>query len=252
MALDTTLDTTLDGILNRRIMLAQPKQGFRVAVDTVLLAAAVPTEDGETVLELGCGVGGVMLALAARVSKTILHGIEIQPELAALAHSNITRNEMGSQATVEVSDVTNYMPSSLFDHVMMNPPYHDEVSHDVSENAIKRTANSAKDGELPLWFAAADRALKPGGCLTIIHRADQLPKIVAALAPKFMRLEVLEILPKAGMAAKRVVVRSWKETRDVCWVQECLPLVLHKDDGAFSDDAEQILRHAKAVAFKAQ
>ncbi len=40
--MNNVMETTFDGLLNKRIWLEQPAEGFRIAVDTVLLAAAVP------------------------------------------------------------------------------------------------------------------------------------------------------------------------------------------------------------------
>ena len=46
-----TRDTLLDG----RIALHQPRDGYRAAIDPVFLAAAVPAPAGSRVLELGIG-----------------------------------------------------------------------------------------------------------------------------------------------------------------------------------------------------
>lgn len=65
-----TFDSDLhshDQFLGGRLMVAQPKTGYRAGVDPVLLAASVPAVRGESVLELGCGVGVASLCLAARV-----------------------------------------------------------------------------------------------------------------------------------------------------------------------------------------
>ncbi|MGB8843911.1 MAG: N-6 DNA methylase, partial [Aliidongia sp.] len=56
-----------DRLLGGRVVLRQPVQGFRAAIDPVLLAAAVSAEPGETVLELGTGTGAAALCLARRV-----------------------------------------------------------------------------------------------------------------------------------------------------------------------------------------
>ncbi|MGX9105259.1 hypothetical protein ACWTQZ_26640, partial [Escherichia coli] len=56
-----------DGILGRRLILAQPLAGPRASDDAVLLAAAVPGKAGETAVDLGCGPGTAMLCLAWRV-----------------------------------------------------------------------------------------------------------------------------------------------------------------------------------------
>ena len=74
--MDTTLATTLDGLLNKKVKLEQPKDGYRVALDTVFLASAVDAKANDLVLDLGCGVGGSMLSLAARVSGLSITGID--------------------------------------------------------------------------------------------------------------------------------------------------------------------------------
>ena len=60
-------DFTEDRILGGRVLLRQPAQGYRVAIDPVLLAAAAPARAGDLVLDVGCGVGAAALCLAARV-----------------------------------------------------------------------------------------------------------------------------------------------------------------------------------------
>jgi tRNA1(Val) A37 N6-methylase TrmN6 len=241
------MDTTLDGLLDRRVTIEQPKDGFRVAVDTVLLAATVPACTGEHVADFGCGVGGAMLCLATRVPDIVLTGIEMQRDLANLARANIVRNKMG--ADVREADVTCLKDEAAFDHIMMNPPYHDEVKHDVSAHAGKRAANTEKDGDLALWIAAAARALKSSGALMLIHRADRREEIMAYLAKSFGRIEILPVLPKAGAPPKRILIRAYKLGQGD--TIECRALVLHKNTGGYTDAAEAILRHMKAVAFTA-
>lgn len=241
------MKTTLDGILNRRITLEQPAEGFRVAVDTVLLAAAVPAREGQTVLEFGCGVGGAMLALACRVPDVAITGLEIQPELAALAATNIKRNGFASHLCVREGDAT-HLPSEwqgAFNHVMMNPPYHDRARHDVSVNSLKRRANTEEEGELVQWIASAAGALREGGCLTLIHRADRWSDLGVALQAWFGRVWIKPVLPKPEAAPKRVLIRA--EKGGSFQATEVAPLILHQADGAYSAAAEKILREVGAV-----
>ena len=51
-------DITQDSILKGRVLISQYKEGYRMAVDTVLLAASVRGGRGKKALDLGCGVGG--------------------------------------------------------------------------------------------------------------------------------------------------------------------------------------------------
>ena len=70
----------------------QPVGGYRAAVDPVLLAASVPIQDGDRVLDLGCGAGAIALCLLARVTDLLVTGIEQAPEMCDLAERNAALN----------------------------------------------------------------------------------------------------------------------------------------------------------------
>ncbi len=246
------MDTTLDGMLNRRVALEQPKDGFRVAVDTVLLAASVPARAGERCLDFGCGAGGAMLCLAVRVPGLRITGIELQPELAALCRRNIARNAWAEGLDVREGDVTDLPPALAAewgaDHVFMNPPYHEAARHDVSARADRRIANTEKEGDLARWIAAAARALKTGGMLTLIHRADRLEEIIRWSETHFGGIEILPVLPREGAAAGRVILRAKKGAAPAP-PRHARPLVLHGPGGGYTPEADDILRHAQAAGF---
>ena len=127
----------------------------------------------------------------------------------------------------------------------MNPPYHEEAKHDASANAIKRTANTEKEGDLAVWIDAATLALKQTGTLTIIHRADRQEEIIRLLQTNYGNLEVICLRPKANTEAKRVIIRAYKYTPYT--IHTHTPLILHKPEGGYSDEAENVLRHMKAI-----
>src|SRR5258705_11227196 len=78
-------DFTEDAVLSGRLRLRQPRRGHRVGHDAILLAASVPARAGETVVELGAGVGAAGLALAAPVPGIRLTMVELVPRLPAPA-----------------------------------------------------------------------------------------------------------------------------------------------------------------------
>ncbi|MFA4994067.1 MAG: methyltransferase [Bdellovibrionales bacterium] len=244
------IPTSLDGLLDQRVKLEQPTIGYRVAIDTVLLAAAVPALEGDKILDMGCGVGGAMICLACRVPNMKGLGIEIVPEIVELCHHNIGRNVFASGLVVRREDATS-LPFDLhgiFDHVLMNPPYHEEKRHDASPNDLKHAANIEKKGDLILWIAAAAAALKPSGTLTMIHRADRHDEILSFLQKTFGEVEVLPLLPKTGTVPKRMLIRARKNAAFV--VQNCYPLILHQDSGAYTEEADTILRLGEEIAFR--
>jgi tRNA1(Val) A37 N6-methylase TrmN6 len=242
--------TTIDGLLNRRMTIEQPAKGYRVAVDTVFLAAAVPALPGDRVLDMGCGVGGALLCVACRVPGIAGIGIDIQGELIEMFRRNIARNPFALGLEAIPGDVAALPPdfAGMFDHVLMNPPFHDKARHDASANIIKQTANSEKTGDLKLWIAGAAAALKSAGTLTIIHRADRQDEIIGYLQPVFGEIEILSLLRKEGATAKRIIMRARK---GAIWsLHRSQPLILHKSDGGYTDAAEAILRHCQKLVFQ--
>src|SRR5262249_19220651 len=117
---------TEDRLLGGRIRLQQPASGYRVAIDPVFLAAAVPAEAHELVLDVGCGAGAAMLCLAARVPHSRVVGLEMQRDLVRLAGDNVIANGLEARASVMIGDLLHPPPRlspGAFDHVMANPPY---------------------------------------------------------------------------------------------------------------------------------
>src|SRR6516225_6411722 len=62
---DEELATTDDAVLGGALRLRQPRRGHRVGHDAILLAASCPLEPGDSVVDLGAGVGAVGLARPA-------------------------------------------------------------------------------------------------------------------------------------------------------------------------------------------
>ena len=133
---------TCDAFLGGALDILQPKNGYRAATDPVFLAASIPASAGQSVLELGCGVGVALLCLGKRISGLEISGLEIQDEYAELARQNAQENSI--EAKIFSGDLMK-MPRDLldqnFDHVMFNPPFYDAKNVSAPENAGKSQAH---------------------------------------------------------------------------------------------------------------
>ncbi len=236
--------TTDDALLGGRVRLRQPADGYRTAIDPVLLAAACGS-NADTALDLGCGAGAGSLALLARLPQVRVTGIEIDAGLAALAQDNAAANGWAERFTAIAGDVARHATAG-FDLAFCNPPYLDAARADPSPDPDKRRADV--EGELPLagWVAAALRALKPRGTLVFVQRADRLADLLAALEGRAGEIVVFPLWPRAGMPAKRILVRARKGVRTPLVL--AAGLVLHEADGRFTPQADAILRDGQALA----
>ncbi|MFN3645435.1 MAG: tRNA1(Val) (adenine(37)-N6)-methyltransferase [Gemmobacter sp.] len=235
-------DQTQDLFLGGRLRLSQPRRGYRAAADPVLLAAACPARTGQSVLELGCGVGVASLCLGTRVAGLRLSGLELQPEYAELARHNACVS--GISLEVHEGDLRD-MPPALripFDHVIANPPYFapqdGTAARDPGRETAQREATPLAD-----WLAAARRRLQPGGWLTLIQLADRLPDLLAGMEG-FGAVSVLPLAPRPGRPANRVILRARKGARGP--FRLLAPLILH-DGPAHDGDRENYSPAARAV-----
>lgn len=222
--MNTQTDTTFDAFLGGRLMLRQPTKGYRAGVDPVLLAAAVPAQSGQSVLELGCGTGAALLCLATRVSGLGLHAVEVQPRYADLCRANAQSN--GIEATIWTADLR-VLPPELralgFDHVIANPPYFERASGNSSPLADRDIA-FAGDTSVGDWIDIATRRLKPKGMLTLIQKADRLPEILGAIDDRLGGVTVYPITGRTGRPADRIIVRARKGARAPFKLHAPIPL----------------------------
>ncbi|TAN63461.1 MAG: methyltransferase domain-containing protein [Magnetospirillum sp.] len=242
------IEITEDHLLGGRVRLCQPAAGYRAAIDPVMLAATVAAGAGDRVLDLGCGVGAAALCLLSRLPEVRVTGVELQPELARLARLNAEANGRGGSFAVIEGSVA-ALPAGLggFDHVMTNPPFHQAERGTAPSGSIKATANVEGEVDLVQWLKAAVRMLRPKGQLAIIHRADRLADLLAALRGRGVgAIRILPLWPRVGRPAGRVIVLARKGSRAPL---DLLPgLVLHGDDGGYTEAAEAVLRSAQGLA----
>ena len=253
MADTASLLTSEDGLLGGRLVLRQPREGFRAAIDPLFLAAAVPAAADDRVLDLGCGVGTAALALLTRVPEARATGLEIDATLVNLAAENARANDRAAAFEVlrgDMRDTGTVLGERLFDHVCCNPPHVRAGSGTRSENASRDRAVQEGEADLADWVDAALRHLRPKGSLVLVHRADRLEDLLAALTGRAGEIAILPLWPaaaSAGRPAKRVLLRARKGVRGPT---RLLPgLVLHQEGGGYTPEADAVLRDAAGLDF---
>jgi tRNA1(Val) A37 N6-methylase TrmN6 len=242
---------TDDAVLGGRLQLLQPARGHRAGHDAILLAAAA-TGRAQHAFDLGAGIGTAGLALLARGAARNVAMLELDPDLVRLAELNAERNGFSARATVMQSDVERIarrggVPGAAgADLVIMNPPFNDPARHRASPLPARRRAHAAPDIDLEIWLRAADRLLKAGGRVVLIHRPEALAAMLGALNGRFGAAELIPIHARAREPAIRLIVRAQKGKRTPLSI---LPgLVLADESGRASAEAEAVLRGAAALA----
>ena len=232
---------THDHLLDKQVQITQPKAGYRVGSDAVLLAASVGTITGR-VLDMGAGVGGVCLCLARRLAELQITAVEKNADMAALCSENAVQNGLQNRIRVLSADIREMPPvlAGSFDHVISNPPYHN--SHGTRPRHPDRAVAHMGDETLMRdWVKAAVWAAKPRGRISFICRADRAAELITMFDAAGAGETVLFPLWSRPMSpASRVIIQLRK---GVVGPGAVLPgLVVHNDDGNFTEAARHIMK----------
>jgi tRNA1Val (adenine37-N6)-methyltransferase len=199
-------EVTTDALFAGALSLRQPRRGYRVNIDALLLAAfAAQARAFRLAVDLGAGVGAVGLSLGFSGSAKRVVLLEREPELVVLARENLASNGLVGDA--EVSDLERSgLPRELrqrADLVVCNPPFFPPRSGTPSTRA--RTARS---GALEPFVLAARAALAgPRARAAFCYPAAALGELFACaeaarLVPKRLRF----VHARAGVPARLVLV----------------------------------------------
>ena len=248
------METTEDAFLGGKLMIAQAVHGSRAGLDAVFLAAACPAKAGERVLDAGAGSGIVALAVARRVKGVDVAGVEIDAGLCELARRNALRNGLADRAAFHCGNIgaplsqlfaLGLAPDS-FDHAVANPPFIEAGEARLPPAPmLSRAHHASAAGELESWIKCLAAFVKPRGTVTIVHRADALPRLLGFLRGRFGGLAVYPLYPREHMPATRILIQGRKGSRAPLRLMR--GMVLHGTGNAFTAEAEPILRSGSGL-----
>lgn len=241
-------ELTSDEFLGGRIVLTQPKRGFRAGFDSVLLAASVSVETS-SLLDLGAGVGTASCCVLADLPDARASLVEMQPDMLVLAQANLTSNHLTERAETLQVDLTAPgkkreaagLKSDFYSTVIANPPFFEAGKGTLAPESGRADARHMQKGGLDRWVKTAATSAAPRGEVIFIHSVTALNELLDAFDTRFGAITILPIAPRPGDDATRVLVRGIKGSRAPLRLMSTC--VLHHETGhAFQPWAEAIFR----------
>lgn len=231
---------TRDSILNGKIVMFQPKVGYRIAVDPLILAFYISVQKNQKILDAGCGVGVISLILKMKEPTLKIFAIDIDEDMCRICCKNAEENAKNivvindTIANMQVNDV---LKNERFDQVVTNPPFFTIASSRIT--SVKRRSNF-ETMRLSDWISHCFGKLKDRGMFSIIHVVERLDDIISALRQnKAGAIEIIPIFSRSDTNAKRVVVRCKKNSASSTKIMP--GLVMHDPSGKYSPAAAKIL-----------
>ncbi|MBT0666312.1 methyltransferase [Geobacter pelophilus] len=237
-------DETLDELRRYSLSLVQPRTGYRYSLDPLLLCAFVAERaTGGSLIDLGTGCGIIPLLMTRHYGAASAVGVECQEAMAGLAERNCSLN--GSQNHVrilreDILDLRRHFPVSSFDSVLSNPPFRNPGTGKTSPRAGRDIARHETTAGLSDFLSVAKYLVKPGGSIFFVYLPSRLQEFMAVAGELKLAVARLRMVHGTIGAEARIFLAELKKGRK-CDLAVEPPLVIYKDDGSYSDEAEQIL-----------
>lgn len=184
----------------------QKLRGHRWSLDD-LVCADVAASHLEAVaaqrhLDLGTGLGSVLMMLGWRFPTLDGTGIEAQADRAELARRSLAYNGAEHRARVVTGDLRDpaVLPEgSTFPLITGTPPYFPQGTGNESEKTHAAACRFELRGGVEDYAAAALRWLQPGGRFAVATGAIEAARVEATAAAHGLHvIEHLDVIPREG------------------------------------------------------
>ena len=220
--------------LTRDFFVLQRKKGHRYSVDDMLVAwlACTRAPHGRRVLDLGCGLGSVLLMTAWALPDAELVGIEAQEQSIELARRNVALNRCGQRVSLVHGDLREAgLREQLgrFDLITGTPPYFDPKAATPCSDPQRAHAKFELRGGIEAYCEAAASLLSPEGRFVVCGPSVPPGRTAAAMRNAGLHaLSVRSVLPGSGRPAFLELVVAGLEPTEAVIEPE---LVLREADG---------------------
>jgi tRNA1(Val) A37 N6-methylase TrmN6 len=220
-------------------------KGHRFSSDDVVTAwvALQVCPDPMHVLDLGCGIGSVLLHVAWSAPRSSLVGVEAQAVSVALGRRNVEHNGLGPRARIYHGDLREAAVvaelGGPFDLITGTPPYFGVEAATAAMDEQRAFARIEHRGGIESYVATAARLLAPDGWFVVCGDADATDRMDrAALAYELAVCGRTVVVPRAG---RPPLFSVWAlRHHHHAQLRVDRELTLRDHDGARTDDAREL------------
>lgn len=176
----------MDAIYRHQRHIYDASRKFYLLGRDQLIAGLAPPEGG-SVLEIGCGTGRNLIAIARRYPGRACHGLDVSAAMLATAAASVAKAGLDRDIRLAQADATDFDPRALFGRA-----------------GFDRIVISYALSMIPPWREVVRQAmtiLPPGGELHIVDFGDQhgLPAPFRAILNRWLAL--FHVTPRPDLAA---------------------------------------------------
>lgn len=187
--------------------LVQRQRGHRFSVDDLATAwqAAHAAPAATSFVDLGCGVGSVLLMTAWRLPNARGFGVEAQAVSIELARRNVSENGLADRVTLfhgDLREVTREWPHPRCELVTGTPPYLPVGTASASPDPQRAACRLELRGGIEDYLAAAARVVAPNGVVVMCADGRAPERVLrGAAAAELCPIKRVDVIPRAGKDA---------------------------------------------------
>ncbi len=207
-----------------------------------MIAGLTKIKPEDRILDLGTGCGVILLILAFRNKGSRLVGLEIQPEMAALARRNVEINGYSDRVRIQEGDlkrVADYFPSGSFDLLVSNPPYRRVDTGRVNPERQKAVARHELASSVSDVFAAGKYLLPHGGRLSVIYPASRLDHLLITAGRHGFSAKDLTVIHSHATGPGRLALAEFRKGGGE-ELRVSPPFFIYRDDGSYTDAMQKL------------
>lgn len=222
----------------KQFTIHQDRCAMKVSTDACIQGAWTPLVDNvRHVLDIGTGTGLLALMVAQRDVSLQVDALEIDEGAAAQAAENVLSSGWGDRIRIVHADAREFQPGHTYDLVICNPPFFNNslLGDDEQRNRVRHGLTLS----LPELFAVIRGVVSGKGYASVLLPVPEFEawnKIVGDNG--WHMFGMLQIIPREGMAANRVIGLCSKAPKDP--VHDTL--VIRDASNDYTEDFTYLLR----------
>lgn len=234
-----------------KLKIYQDPERFNFSVDSMIVASFATIKfNTKRIIDIGTGNAPIPLFLTLR-TKAHIDAVEIQEGSYALAKKSIEINHLDNQISLYNADargINKVLGFQKYDLVISNPPFFKyKESSNINKNDFKTIARHEVMLDLDSLCSEVVQLLNNGGLFTMVHRPDRLTDIISTLRKYGLEPKRIQfVYPKPNSEANHVLVEAKRSTQEG-GLKILPPLIIHNEDGSYSDDVLKIYNQRDEV-----
>jgi tRNA1Val (adenine37-N6)-methyltransferase len=185
------------------LRITQRRNGHRYSIDDVLTAweAASLAPDAVRCLELGSGIGSVLLMLSYKLPCAHFVAVEAQRNSFLLLDQNVRQNALEARVRLVHGDLRSEVTEALgsFDLITGTPPYVPPGTATPSSDSQKAYARQELRGGVEAYLTAMGRVLGPSGVGVVCADARYPERVFEGAERAGLRVfRQRDVIPRAG------------------------------------------------------